>query len=516
MNEIEPIYDAPEELPPEYFQESASAPADGYVPQAPGAELPLSEPPRKRFTRKKRKGSSDKPATLSDEALGRIVPASIEAEACVLGSMILDENAIDTVVDLIKPDFFHRPAHEQIFRTLLEMHQERKPIDLVTIKDELNRQKKLESVGGIEYIVAIVEGVPGVSNVEYYANIVRDKALLRGLISASKEILSEAYDSTDEPRAVIDRAEKLVFELTQQQVGTEAVGLRDLLNKTFEEIQNNDGKAITGLATGYHKLDEMTAGFHPEEMIILAARPSMGKTTLLMNLAEYMCVTDRQPIAFFSLEMSRMQITQRLLASYAQVDLGLMRRGMVSPENFTRLQNAAADLYDAKFLIDDSAMLTPLQLRAKARRMKAQHDIKAIFIDYLQLMTADAIGKGGGDKRHEQIGAMSRGIKALSRELKIPIVAAAQLNRGPADRPSHTPRMSDLRESGSIEQDADVVMLLHNEDYYHRGDPDYVPENKTHLILEKQRNGPTGVVYLHFRPEITRFENAAPEYVAAQ
>jgi replicative DNA helicase len=264
---------------------------------------------------------------------------------------------------------------------------------------------------------------------------------------------------------------------------------------------------VTGLATGYHKLDELTCGMHPGEMTILAARPSMGKTSILMNMAEYMAVEDGVPIAFFSLEMSAQQIAQRLLSSHAGYDMQKMRRGMVSPDDWTQLQMAAGRLQEAPIYIDDSPALTITQMRAKARRLKSAYDIQAIFLDYLQLMSYS----GRADSRQEQITEISRGIKALARELQVPVIAAAQLNRGPADRPTHRPRMSDLRESGSIEQDADLVMLLHNEDYYKRGEPDYEPTGLTELIIAKQRNGPTDTVHLVFRPSCTRFESAAPE-----
>jgi replicative DNA helicase len=455
--------------------------------------------------------AADNARAIEDD-LGRLVPQSIEAEACVLGAMMLDASAIDIVVQILKGEYFHRPAHEQIYDALVEMREQNKPIDLVTLREELTRCKLLERVGGVEYLVALAEGVPGISNVEYYANIVRSKALLRGLIRVSRDVITDAFDSSDEAEQIIDRAEQSIFEIAQQQISGEAVDLKDLLQETFEKLEATEGKTITGLPSGYQQLDEMTAGFQPGEMIILAARPSMGKTALLLNIAEYMAVVDHRPIAFFSLEMSKLQIVQRLLSSNAQFNLRNMRRMAISPEAWTELQTAAGNLAQAPFLVDDSSTLTSLQLRAKARRLKAQHDIQAIFIDYLQLMTYH----GRADSRHEQIGEISRGIKALARELDIPVIAAAQLNRGPTDRPTHTPRMSDLRESGSIEQDADVVSLLHNEDYYHRGEEGYMPTGVTKLIVEKQRNGPTGVVNLVFRPEITRFEQAAADYMGAE
>jgi replicative DNA helicase len=339
---------------------------------------------------------------------------------------------------------------------------------------------------------------------------VRDKALLRGLIRVSREILDEAYDSPDEARHVIDRAEQSIFEIAQQQITGHTSSIQELLQETFELLQEHEGKAIIGLASGFGQLDELTAGFQNGELVILAARPSMGKTALLLNVAEYMSVIDKRPVVLFSLEMSKMQITQRLLASHAQFNLRNLRRTTISPEAWTNLQAAAGELEQAPLLIDDSSTLTSLQLRAKARRLKAQYDIQCVLVDYLQLMTY----YGRADSRQEQIAEMSRSLKALARELDIPVICAAQLNSGPADRPTHVPRMSDLRESGSIEQDADVVALLHNEDYYHIGEDSYEPSGVTKLIIEKQRNGPTGTVDLIFRKDCTRFEQSAPGYMA--
>jgi replicative DNA helicase len=360
----------------------------------------------------------------------------------------------------------------------------------------------------VEYLVQLVEGVPSAANAEFYATIVRDKALLRELIVAGTDIVREAYDSHDEAPDVVERAEQTIFEISAQRIGQQAVPLKGLIEQTFADLENHDGELITGLASGYHQLDELTAGFQRGEMIIIAARPSMGKTSLLMNIAEYMAVTDKKPVALFSLEMSSQQIAQRMLASYARFDMRAMRRGMISPEDWMQLQEAAGPLYEAPLYIDDSAELTILQLRAKARRLKAAYDIQAVFIDYLQLMSYS----GRADSRQQQITEISRGIKALARELDVPVITAAQLNRGPTDRETHRPRMSDLRESGSIEQDADVVTLLHCEDYYHRGEPDYIPNNVTELIVAKQRNGPTGIVKMIFKPSYTRFEAMAPDY----
>ncbi|MGB2822751.1 MAG: replicative DNA helicase [Phycisphaerae bacterium] len=440
----------------------------------------------------------------------RVPPQSIQAEASVLGSMILHAPAIDAIVRITRMEHFYRPAHQLVFQVLVEMHDTKKPIDLISVRDELERRKQLQQVGGVDYLVALVEGVPTAANAEYYATIVRDKALLRKLIVVGTEIVQEAFDTREEAPDVIDGAERRIFEIASDHIGDEASGMEDLLRHTFETLEANEGELITGLASGFHQLDELTSGFQKGDMVIMAARPSMGKTSILLNMASYMAVTDGVPVAFFSLEMSKEQVAQRLLGSHARFDLRKMRRGAITPEDWTHLQAAAGDLQPAPLFIDDTAMLTLLQLRAKARRLQVTHGIRAIFVDYIQLMTYH----GRATSRWEQITEVSRGIKALARELEAPVIIAAQLNRGPADRPTHRPRMSDLRESGSLEQDADLIMLLHNEDYYHRGEPDWVPKDTTELIVAKQRNGPIGQVYLRFLDRYTRFEAAAPDSYA--
>ena len=447
---------------------------------------------------------------VDHEGFQRVPPHSIEAEACVLGSMILHAPCIDSVIQITEAEHFYRPAHQLLFNALMEMKDANKPIDLVTMREALDTRQQLKNVGGIEYLVALVEGVPSAANAEYYAKIVRDKALLRQLIVVGTNIVSEAYQTQDEATNFLDQAEQMIFQVSDKHLAEDSVAIGSLLTDTFEKLLAQEGQAITGLSTGYARLDELTGGFQDSEMIILAARPSMGKTSLLLNIAEYTAIVNKIPVALFSLEMSKLQLTYRLLASHARFDLKKMRRGTIRPEDWTHLQAAADILRPAPLLIDDSPMLTIMQLRAKARRLASAHDIKAVFVDYLQLMSYG----GRIDSRQQEVGQISRGLKALAKELEIPVVVAAQLNRGPADRPSKVPRMSDLRESGSIEQDADVVMLLHNEDYYHRGEEGYIPENITKLIIEKQRNGPTDIVHLTFLPQITRFESAAPGYLS--
>ena len=439
-----------------------------------------------------------------NSVLQRVPPQSIEAEACVLGSMILESESIDAVVQILQGELFYRPAHQMIFDALVDMRHHTQAIDLVTVREELDQQGLLDKAGGIEYISDLVQGVPTAANAEYYARIVRDKAMLRQLITASTEIAREAYEDSGESQGVLARAEQSIFKIAELHVGDHAVTLKSLLEHTFEMLEAHEGQLITGLASGYHGLDELTSGFQNGEMVILAARPSMGKTSLLLNIAQHVAVVDKVPVGVFSLEMSRNQLAERFLASYARFNLRQMRRGSITPENWTALQTAAGDLEAAPIYIDDSAGLTAVQLTARARRLKATYDIQCVLVDYLQLMTY----AGRANSRQEQITEISRAIKAMARDLNIPVIVAAQLNRGPADRPTHTPRMSDLRESGSIEQDADVVMLLHNEDYYHLGEEGYQPKGVTDLIIAKQRNGPTGTVNLVFLKDYTRFEQA--------
>ncbi len=444
------------------------------------------------------------PFSNSDaQQLTRIPPQSREAEMCVLGAMIIDSTSIDIIVQVVTGDQFYNPAHAVIYQALTDMSSATKPIDLVTLRDELDRGKTLESIGGADYLVALVDGVPNAANIEYYGRIVRDKALLRNLIQATTELCREAYDSTEDAAIVIDRAEKRIFELATTHISDTLTVVGDVIDETFEQLQARDG-SMTGVPTGYTELDKLTSGFQPGEMIIVAARPSMGKTTFALNVAEYMAVVEKQPVLVFSLEMARHQLVQRFLASRARFDLSKMRRGALEMDDWTQLQAAAGDLHDAPIFLDDSAEITMLQIRAKARRLKARHDIKCIFIDYLQLITPSS-----GESRQVQVSEMSRNLKALARELNIPVVTLAQLNRAVEDRVGHRPRMSDLRESGSIEQDADVIGLLHRPGYYEqKGDVDSdVDLNMAELIIDKQRNGPTGVVRLTFISECTRFEN---------
>ena len=445
----------------------------------------------------------------SEGVMGRSVPESLEAEAAVLGSMILDPECIGDVVQQITSDLFYRPEHQIIFDAIVELYENNKKIDLVLLRDELKKRNKLKAVGGVNYLARIADSVPSSSNVEHYSEIVKDKSVLRELISASSEILSAAYDPAGQIRDKLDNAEQKIFAVTEKKISGVAESLRGLLQEAFENIEARKGQDITGLPTGFYELNSMLSGLQNGEMLIIAGRPSMGKTSLALNIAEHLGVKKKIPVAIFSLEMSRQQLAERFLCSNAQIDLQRVRGGLIDDDEHKRLVQAGSALFDKPIYIDDMPGMTPLMIRAKCRRLKSQHDIQCVIIDYLQLM-----GLGGRvESRQQEISTISRYLKGLARELNVPVIVLSQLNRSPEGREGHRPRMSDLRESGSIEQDADVVMLLHRDDYYRKGEPDYEETNTADLIIAKQRNGPTGVIKLHFNAQFTRFENNKDEPV---
>lgn len=436
------------------------------------------------------------------------MPESLEAEASVLGSMMIDPQCIGEVVQTLEAGSFYRAENQLIFQALVSLFDrnhdpENIGVDLVLLRDELKKRRQLEDVGGVAYLEQIAQSVPSSANIGHYTRIVKDKALLRELIQASTDIINEAYNPEGEAEEKLDEAEKRVFGVTEKKITGAAVELRHLLTEAFEIIESREGKHVTGLPTGFRELDELTAGLQKGEMIIIAGRPSMGKTSFALNLAEHIGADNKMPLAIFSLEMSKQQLAERFLCSRSCIDSQLVRKGILSTEQHHELIRTGSELAEAPIFIDDSAGITPLELRAKARRLRSQHNIKCIMIDYLQLM---ALG-GRVESRQQEISTISRQLKALAREIEAPVIVLSQLNRAAEGREGHRPRMSDLRESGSIEQDADVIMLLHREDYYHRGEPDYTDTNIAEVIIAKQRNGPTGVVELVFNSQYTRFEN---------
>ena len=449
----------------------------------------------------------------------RSMPESLAAEAAVLGSMIIDPNCISEVVEHLKTDAFYRIEHQIIFDALVTLYERtparREPrgeaIDAVLLRDELEKRRQLEEIGGVEYLAKVMDSVPSSANVMYYAGIVKDKQLLREIIAAAGEILNDAYSGDGEPGEKLDEAERKIFAVTDKKISGSADELKDLVVRAYELIERREGSHVTGLATGYFELDQWTCGLQDGEMIVIAGRPSMGKTSLALNIAEHIGLVEKLPVAIFSLETGRQQLAERFLCSSSETDAQRVRKGMLDTEQYEALVKACGELSEAPIYIDDTSALTPLGLRAKARRLRSRHHIRCIIVDYLQLMH---LGTRRVESRQQEITTISRYIKSLARELNIPVVVLSQLNRAPEGREGHRPRMSDLRESGSIEQDADVVMLLHREDYYHKGQADYVADNKAELIIAKQRNGPTGSVELIFRERFTRFENAS--YASAE
>ncbi len=470
----------------------------------------MTEADRERGRAVEMGGSVRAESNVGGKLTVRSMPESLAAEAAVLGSMLIDPRCIADVIELFSEggrEAFYRIEHQHIFDGLIALYEKNKGegIDAVLLRDELEKRKVLEEVGGAEYIGRILDSVPSAASVEYYAGIVKEKMLLRELIAAASGILDEAYSQSGEAREMLDDAERRIFAVTDKNISGNAVLLKDLVARAYELIEKRSGSHVTGLATGYHELDDLTCGLQRGEMIIVAGRPSMGKTSLALNIAEHVGVQEEIPVAVFSLEMGRQQLAERFLCSISEVDAQLVRKGMLDTEHYQKLVDACGTLSDAPVFIDDTSSLTPLELRAKARRLKSTHDIQCVIVDYLQLMHVG----GRVESRQQEITTISRYLKSLARELNIPVVVLSQLNRSPEGREKHTPRMSDLRESGSIEQDADMVILLHREDYYHRGEQEYEQNNTAELIIAKQRNGPTGTVPLIFREKITRFENAS-------
>lgn len=479
----------------------------------------------------KRKRDQPKGGHDLQRLFDRLPPHSLEAEMSLLGSMILDYEVIGEVVPIIpSPEAFYSEAHGLIYDALVKLYDKRQSGDLVQLAEALKEKEALEGVGGAEYLIELAEAVPSARKAPVYARIVAEKHRLRQLIDSAGQIIYDAYHAVDlgdgGARTVLDSAEQSILEIAENSIGSDTERLDQILQQVLAEIEANEGRVITGLATGFYDLDEMTSGLQPGEMMILAARPSMGKTAFALNLAEQIAFQGNAhesvektggdstaPIAFFSLEMGRQSISQRLLSGYSGIDLHKMRSGQLSEEGFADLVNACGELANAPIYIDDTPGLTVMGLRAKARRMHRQLGIRCVVIDYLQLMTAPQAAKEG---RQQEVSTISRQVKSLARELNIPVICLAQLNRGAEQREGHRPRMADLRESGSIEQDADVIALLHREEYYHKADPSWAEENPekvglAELIIAKQRNGPTGTVKLTWDSKTTRFKNYAAD-----
>lgn len=441
----------------------------------------------------------------------RLIPYSKSAEAGVLGSMMIDPKKIDSLLEIIKePENFYLTENQEIFRAIIKLYEENKKggdrgIDAILVRDELEKGKKLEKIGGVEYIAKILESVPSSANITYYAEILRERKIRRDLISTATVILENAFDESGEAKEKLDDAERDLFKISSQEIGGDFENIGKTIEKTYLELADRKSQYITGLETGYYELDDILCGLQKGEMIILAGRPSMGKTSLAMNIAENVGLRNRIPVGILSLEMTQQKLAEKFLCSTCEIDQQYAKRGILGIEHFKKMLEVANQYAKAEIYIDDSSTLSPLEFRAKARRIKRQYGVQLLIIDYLQLMST----RKRTESRQQEITEISRYIKALAKELDIPVMVLSQLNRSPEARADHRPRMSDLRESGSIEQDADVVMLMHREDYYNKGKVEYINDNKAEIIIAKQRNGPTGSVNLIFRERFTRFENAS-------
>jgi replicative DNA helicase len=432
--------------------------------------------------------------------LGRLPPYNLEAEQAVLGSMLIDRDAIARALEILGPSDFYREPHAIIFATIAELFEKSLPVDIVTVVDALKDKGKLEMVGGTSYIALLAQVVPTASNVSYYAKIVEEKAILRRLIEVGTKIASLGYDTESNVEELVDQAEKLVYMIAQKSLSNDLIPMRELAIKSYEKIENlYHRKAIrSGIPSGFEALDRITMGFQPSDLIIVAARPSVGKTSFCLNIAEHVALKEKIPVAIFSLEMSAEMLVQRVLCSQAMVDYQRFRSGFLDDQDYHRLTSAYGVLYDAPIYIDDTPGISVMEIRLKSRRLKAERGLGLVIVDYLQLMST----RGKLENRVQEISEITRSLKNLARELHVPLIAISQLSREVEKRESKKPQLSDLRESGSIEQDADVVILLYRPDVYQRN---VTNPGITEVNIAKHRNGPTDVIELKFLAEYTKF-----------
>src|SRR6187455_2503061 len=441
-------------------------------------------------------------------AAERTLPHNLEAERSVLGAILLHNDAFNLAAEIIDAGDFFRDAHRRIFDKMVKLSERGDAIDLVTLKEELGRANELDEVGGPAYITALVDGVPRYTNVEHYAKIIKEKATLRNLIFSANKILATAYAGEEEADLILDQAEHAIFAIADDKVSDGFVALKDLAQSSLDTIEKLAARKelITGVPTGFTDLDEMTSGLQPSDLVIIAARPSMGKTSLVLNIAQHVGTKTDMTVGVFSLEMSKEQLFLRLLTGEARIDAHRLRGGFLGERDWGRLSQAIGTLSDAKIFIDDSPSIGVLEMRAKCRRLKSEHGLDLVVIDYVQLMQA----RGRFENRTLELASISRSLKGLAKELRVPVVLLSQLSRAPESRSDHRPQLSDLRESGALEQDADVVAFIYREDQYaDKNAPPTEAAGTAELIIGKQRNGPTGVVKLAFIREYTRFENLA-------
>jgi replicative DNA helicase len=439
-------------------------------------------------------------------ALERTLPHNLEAERSVLGAILVHNDAFNLAAQVVDSSDFYRDAHRRIFECMIALNERNQAIDFVTLKEALSRTGDIDEVGGPAYVASLADGVPRATNVEFYARIVKEKSTLRSLIYAANKIVTNAYEAEQEPDLILDEAESAIFSVADDRLKAGFVAMRDLVKDSFPKIEQlfEQKRLITGVPTGFVDMDEMTRGLQPGDLIIVAARPSMGKTSLVLNISQYVAMQPDHSVGFFSLEMSKESLFLRLLTSEAQIDSHRLMSGAIGQKDYGKISHALETLSAMKLFIDDTAGIGVLEMRAKSRRLKAEHGLTLLVVDYIQLMT----GRGRFENRTLELASISRSLKGLAKELNVPIVVLSQLSRAPESRSDHRPQLSDLRESGALEQDADLVVLIYRDDVYNK-DPNNPDAGTAELILAKQRNGPTGVVKLAFLREQTRFANLA-------
>lgn len=435
--------------------------------------------------------------------LGKVPPHDDEAEQAVIGSMMTDKDAVISAIEVLKPEDYYREDNKTIYTAIMNLYAKAEPIDIITLKDELTSLGKLEAVGGLEYLATLPDKVPTTSNVEKYIKIVEEKSILRSLIKTANELIQIGYDQNEEVEVLMDSAEKKIFDLMQRKSQKGYSSIRDILVDSFTELEQlyNQKQHITGVASGFIDLDNKTAGFHKSDLVLIAARPAMGKTAFALNIAANAALKANTPVVVFSLEMSKEQCANRILCSQAMVDSEKVAKGDISDEDWSKLAIASGELSEsAGIFIDDSAGINIAEIRAKCRKLKLEKNIGLVVIDYLQLIQ----GSGNTKSREQEIAEISRSLKILAKEIEVPVIALSQLSRAPEARPDHRPMLQDLRESGSIEQDADIVMFLYRDDYYN---PETEAKNIAEVIIAKHRAGPTGTVELLWMPSYTKFAN---------
>jgi len=436
-----------------------------------------------------------------DELIDKVPPQNIEAEQSVLGAILLDNEALLQALEIISPEDFYRESHRKIFQAMLELFEKNEPIDIITLTDYLRKNNQLENIGGVSFLTYLVNTIPTSANVRYHSKIVREKALMRGILVKATEIISMVYEENLSADEMVDIAERKIFSIADKRIKTTFTKLKDIIKDSFDMIERlyEHKSSVTGVPSGFRDLDELTTGFQPGDLIIIGGRPSMGKTAFALNIAQHVGVQLHKPVAIFSLEMSKRQLALRLLCSEAMVDSNKIRKGFIKKEDWNKLTTAAARLAEAPIFIDDSSTISVFEMRAKARRLKMEHGLSLLIVDYLQLMK----GKGNFERREQEISEISRSLKALAKEIEVPVIALSQLNRGVEQRHDKRPTLADLRESGAIEQDADIILFLYRDEVYNKNKGDN--KGKAEIIIAKQRNGPTSEVKLTFLSYCTKF-----------